>query len=212
MLKPVLTSFIIVMFCLIAGSCVVYGKQEIINNSVEAPLKDQSNPVKGNCNEVQAVADIMFGEGENQPLYAKKDLGYFLISEAKKNNRSLCRELNYRMPGGHLKYTSMHSNLKIRKKNRKESYKNISAIAKEFWEKDRNNYKKIEKYNHYITLDLAYRNPPKWFKYYIVEYYISGDHVFVNLDFENKKETRISGKYLNNYKSLVKEIKNRKNQ
>lgn len=203
MLKSILTTTLVIMFVLATSSCTV--RQEVINN-VPANKNPSIVVQQKGCNEVDAIADIMFGEGENQPLQGKKDLGWFLISEANKAGRSLCKELNYRMPGGHLKYTSMHSNLKNKKADRPKSYANIKEIAKEFWKNDADKYHKMDRFNHYITLDLAKKRPPKWFKYYIVEYYISGDHVFVNLDFKDKVKTKKSGKYLPNYQKLLKEI------
>ena len=181
-------------------------KQEEVKNSKEVkntlPIKESES-----CNNVQAIADIMFGEGENQDYKAKKDLGYFLISESIKNNRTLCEELKYRMPGGALKYSSMHKNLNNLKIKRAKSYAKIYKEAEKFWIEDKDNYKKMNKYNHYIATKLALRNPPSWFKYYIIDYKISGDHVFVNLDFRNKHQIKRSGKYLNTYKKLVNEIK-----
>lgn len=178
---------------------------EVSNTSKEAVVQEPWQ-ISPSCNQVNAISDIMFGEGENQSLSAKKDLGYFLISEASKSGRTLCQELNYRMPGGDLKYSSMHKNLNKLKEARASSYKIIREQAENFWKEDKDNYRKMSKYNHYITLSLAKNRPPSWFKYYIRSYYISGDHVFADLDFRNKHQTRKSGKYLPNYNRLIKDI------
>lgn len=178
---------------------------EVSNTSKEAVVQEPWQ-ISPSCNQVNAISDIMFGEGENQSLSAKKDLGYFLISEASKSGRTLCQELNYRMPGGDLKYSSMHKNLNKLKEDRASSYKIIREQAENFWKEDKDNYRKMSKYNHYITLSLAKNRPPSWFKYYIRSYYISGDHVFADLDFRNRHQTRKSGKYLPNYNRLIKDI------
>lgn len=179
---------------------------EVSNTSKEEAVVQEPWQISSSCNQVNAISDIMFGEGENQSLSAKKDLGYFLISEASKSGRTLCQELNYRMPGGDLKYSSMHKNLNKLKEDRASSYKIIKEQAENFWREDKDNYRKMSKYNHYITLSLAKNRPPSWFKYYIRSYYISGDHVFADLDFRNKHQTRKSGKYLPNYNRLIKDI------
>lgn len=179
---------------------------EVSNISKEEAVVQEPWQISPSCNQVNAISDIMFGEGENQSLSAKKDLGYFLISEASKSGRTLCQELNYRMPGGDLKYSSMHKNLNKLKEARASSYKIIKEQAENFWKEDKDNYRKMSKYNHYITLSLAKNRPPSWFKYYIRSYYISGDHVFADLDFRNKHQTRKSGKYLPNYNRLIKDI------
>ena len=163
------------------------------------PLKNSKT-----CNNVEAIADIMFGEGENQTLDAKYSLAYFLINQSILNNRTLCEELTYRMPGGALKYSSMHSNLKNLKRQRAKSYANILSQAKTFWQnKEYLNYKKMQNFNHYITIKMAINNPPEWFKYYIIGYKVSGDHVFVNLDFKDKK----AKKYTANYWKMVSTFK-----
>ena len=165
------------------------------------PLKQSSY-----CNNIEAVTDIMFGEGENQTLEGKYALANFLVSEAIKSNRTLCEELSYKMPGGALKYSSMYKNLNRLKQKRLTSYKQIQQEANYYWQtKQYLNYITMLKFNHYITLTLAKNNPPSWFKYYIVDYKIIGDHVFVNLDFKNKEQIKQSGKYLSNYRSLVME-------
>lgn len=205
MLKSFIISFcsvLTIIFCLSSknSSCA-----EVSNTSKEAVVQEPWQ-ISPSCNQVNAISDIMFGEGENQSLSAKKDLGYFLISEASKSGRTLCQELNYRMPGGDLKYSSMHKNLNKLKEARASSYKIIKEQAENFWREDKDNYRKMSKYNHYITLSLAKNRPPSWFKYYIRSYYISGDHVFADLDFRNKHQTRKSGKYLPNYNRLIKDI------
>lgn len=206
MLKSFIISFcsvLTIIFCLSSknSSCA-----EVSNISKEEAVVQKPWQISPSCNQVNAISDIMFGEGENQSLSAKKDLGYFLISEASKSGRTLCQELNYRMPGGDLKYSSMHKNLNKLKEARASSYKIIKEQAENFWKEDKDNYRKMSKYNHYITLSLAKNRPPSWFKYYIRSYYISGDHVFADLDFRNKHQTRKSGKYLPNYNRLIKDI------
>lgn len=206
MLKSFIISFcsvLTIIFCLSPknSSCA-----EVSNTSKEEAVVQEPWQISPSCNQVNAISDIMFGEGENQSLSAKKDLGYFLISEASKSGRTLCQELNYRMPGGDLKYSSMHKNLNKLKEARASSYKIIKEQAENFWREDKDNYRKMSKYNHYITLSLAKNRPPSWFKYYIRSYYISGDHVFADLDFRNKHQTRKSGKYLPNYNRLIKDI------
>lgn len=206
MLKSFIISFcsvLTIIFCLSSknSSCA-----EVSNISKEEAVVQEPWQISPFCNQVNAISDIMFGEGENQSLSAKKDLGYFLISEASKSGRTLCQELNYRMPGGDLKYSSMHKNLNKLKEARASSYKIIKEQAENFWKEDKDNYRKMSKYNHYITLSLAKNRPPSWFKYYIRSYYISGDHVFADLDFRNKHQTRKSGKYLPNYNRLIKDI------
>lgn len=206
MLKSFIISFcsvLTIIFCLSSknSSCA-----EVSNTSKEEAVVQEPWQISHSCNQVNAISDIMFGEGENQSLSAKKDLGYFLISEASKSGRTLCQELNYRMPGGDLKYSSMHKNLNKLKEARASSYKIIKEQAENFWKEDKDNYRKMSKYNHYITLSLAKNRPPSWFKYYIRSYYISGDHVFADLDFRNKHQTRKSGKYLPNYNRLIKDI------
>lgn len=206
MLKSFIISFcsvLTIIFCLSSknSSCA-----EVSNTSKEEAVAQEPWQISPSCNQVNAISDIMFGEGENQSLSAKKDLGYFLISEASKSGRTLCQELNYRMPGGDLKYSSMHKNLNKLKEARASSYKIIKEQAENFWKEDKDNYRKMSKYNHYITLSLAKNRPPSWFKYYIRSYYISGDHVFADLDFRNKHQTRKSGKYLPNYNRLIKDI------
>lgn len=206
MLKSFIISFcsvLTIIFCLSSknSSCA-----EVSNISKEEAVVQEPWQISHSCNQVNAISDIMFGEGENQSLSAKKDLGYFLISEASKSGRTLCQELNYRMPGGDLKYSSMHKNLNKLKEARASSYKIIKEQAENFWKEDKDNYRKMSKYNHYITLSLAKNRPPSWFKYYIRSYYISGDHVFADLDFRNKHQTRKSGKYLPNYNRLIKDI------
>lgn len=206
MLKSFIISFcsvLTIIFCLSSknSSCA-----EVSNTSKEEAVVQEPWQISHSCNQVNAISDIMFGEGENQSLSAKKDLGYFLISEASKSGRTLCQELNYRMPGGDLKYSSMHKNLNKLKEARASSYKIIKEQAENFWREDKDNYRKMSKYNHYITLSLAKNRPPSWFKYYIRSYYISGDHVFADLDFRNKHQTRKSGKYLPNYNRLIKDI------
>lgn len=206
MLKSFIISFcsvLTIIFCLSSknSSCA-----EVSNISKEEAVVQEPWQISPSCNQVNAISDIMFGEGENQSLSAKNDLGYFLISEASKSGRTLCQELNYRMPGGDLKYSSMHKNLNKLKEARASSYKIIKEQAENFWREDKDNYRKMSKYNHYITLSLAKNRPPSWFKYYIRSYYISGDHVFADLDFRNKHQARKSGKYLPNYNRLIKDI------
>ena len=204
MLKSFIISFLIslTLIFLLFGCKVNNEKLEVAQEIKEQKQVEEVFPLKKSetCNNVEAVADIMFGEGENQTLDAKYSLAYFLISQSIQNNRTLCEELKYRMPGGALKYSSMYNNLKKLKKQRATSYANILKQAEEFWNnKEYLNYNKMDKYNHYITVSLAKHNPPKWFKYYIVDYKVSGDHVFVNLDFKDKE----SRKYAANYQKMV---------
>lgn len=206
MLKSFIISFCSVLTIIFSLSCTNSSSAEVSNISKEEAVVQKPWQISPSCNQVNAISDIMFGEGENQSLSAKKDLGYFLISEASKSGRTLCQELNYRMPGGDLKYSSMHKNLNKLKEARASSYKIIKEQAENFWREDKDNYRKMSKYNHYITLSLAKNRPPSWFKYYIRSYYISGDHVFADLDFRNKHQTRKSGKYLPNYNRLIKDI------
>lgn len=206
MLKSFIISFcssLVILFSFSPSNISSASNFQKIENEAKEQEPWQISP---SCNQVNAISDIMFGEGENQSLSAKKDLGYFLISEASKSGRTLCQELNYRMPGGDLKYSSMHKNLNKLKEARASSYKIIKEQAENFWKEDKDNYRKMSKYNHYITLSLAKNRPPSWFKYYIRSYYISGDHVFADLDFRNKHQTRKSGKYLPNYNRLIKDI------
>lgn len=206
MLKSFIISFCSVLTIIFSLSSNNSSSAGVSNTSSEEAVVQEPWQISPSCNQVNAISDIMFGEGENQSLSAKKDLGYFLISEASKSGRTLCQELNYRMPGGDLKYSSMHKNLNKLKEDRASSYKIIREQAENFWKEDKNNYRKMSKYNHYITLSLAKNRPPSWFKYYIRSYYISGDHVFADLDFRNKHQTRKSGKYLPNYNRLIKDI------
>lgn len=206
MLKSFIISFCSVLTIIFCLSSTNSSSAEVSNISKEEAVVQEPWQISPSCNQVNAISDIMFGEGENQSLSAKKDLGYFLISEASKSGRTLCQELNYRMPGGDLKYSSMHKNLNKLKEARASSYKIIKEQAENFWREDKDNYRKMSKYNHYITLSLAKNRPPSWFKYYIRSYYISGDHVFADLDFRNKHQTRKSGKYLPNYNRLIKDI------
>lgn len=206
MLKSFIISFCSVLTIILSLSSTNSSSAEVSNISKEEAVVQEPWQISPSCNQVNAISDIMFGEGENQSLSAKKDLGYFLISEASKSGRTLCQELNYRMPGGDLKYSSMHKNLNKLKEARASSYKIIKEQAENFWKEDKDNYRKMSKYNHYITLSLAKNRPPSWFKYYIRSYYISGDHVFADLDFRNKHQTRKSGKYLPNYNRLIKDI------
>lgn len=206
MLKSFIISFCSVLTIIFSLSSTNSSSAEVSNISKEEAVVQEPWQISPSCNQVNAISDIMFGEGENQSLSAKKDLGYFLISEASKSGRTLCQELNYRMPGGDLKYSSMHKNLNKLKEDRASSYKIIKEQAENFWREDKDNYRKMSKYNHYITLSLAKNRPPSWFKYYIRSYYISGDHVFADLDFRNKHQTRKSGKYLPNYNRLIKDI------
>lgn len=206
MLKSFIISFCSVLTIIFSLSSNNSSSAGVSNTSSEEAVVQEPWQISPSCNQVNAISDIMFGEGENQSLSAKKDLGYFLISEASKSGRTLCQELNYRMPGGDLKYSSMHKNLNKLKEDRASSYKIIREQAENFWKEDRDNYRKMSKYNHYITLSLAKNHPPSWFKYYIRSYYISGDHVFADLDFRNKHQARKSGKYLPNYNRLIKDI------
>lgn len=206
MLKSFIISFCSVLTIIFSLSSNNSSSAGVSNTSSEEAVVQEPWQISPSCNQVNAISDIMFGEGENQSLSAKKDLGYFLISEASKSGRTLCQELNYRMPGGDLKYSSMHKNLNKLKEDRASSYKIIKEQAENFWKEDKNNYRKMSKYNHYITLSLAKNRPPSWFKYYIRSYYISGDHVFADLDFRNKHQARKSGKYLPNYNRLIKDI------
>lgn len=206
MLKSFIISFCSVLTIIFSLSSNNSSSAGVSNTSSEEAVVQEPWQISPSCNQVNAISDIMFGEGENQSLSAKKDLGYFLISEASKSGRTLCQELNYRMPGGDLKYSSMHKNLNKLKEDRASSYKIIREQAENFWKEDRDNYRKMSKYNHYITLSLAKNRPPSWFKYYIRSYYISGDHVFADLDFRNKHQARKSGKYLPNYNRLIKDI------
>lgn len=206
MLKSFIISFCSVLTIIFSLSSNNSSSAGVSNTSSEEAVVQEPWQISPSCNQVNAISDIMFGEGENQSLSAKKDLGYFLISEASKSGRTLCQELNYRMPGGDLKYSSMHKNLNKLKEDRAGSYKIIREQAENFWKEDKNNYRKMSKYNHYITLSLAKNRPPSWFKYYIRSYYISGDHVFADLDFRNKHQARKSGKYLPNYNRLIKDI------
>lgn len=161
------------------------------------------------CDNIKTITDIMFGEGENQPLKAKEDLAYFLISESLKENRTLCQELHFRMPGGALKYSSTHHKFEYRKSERKKVYNQIRSEAETFWSEKRTGYKKMWRYNHFLTKKRAVSDPPSWFKYYIVSYKFSGDHVFIEADFSNIVKDKKSGKYLGNYWKIVKDIKNR---
>lgn len=206
MLKSFIISFCSVLTIILSLSSNNSSSAGVSNTSSEEAVVQEPWQISPSCNQVNAISDIMFGEGENQSLSAKKDLGYFLISEASKSGRTLCQELNYRMPGGDLKYSSMHKNLNKLKEDRASSYKIIREQAENFWKEDKDNYRKMSKYNHYITLSLAKNRPPSWFKYYIRSYYISGDHVFADLDFRNKHQARKSGKYLPNYNRLIKDI------
>lgn len=206
MLKSFIISFCSVLTIIFSLSSNNSSSAGVSNTSSEEAVVQEPWQISPSCNQVNAISDIMFGEGENQSLSAKKDLGYFLISEASKSGRTLCQELNYRMPGGDLKYSSMHKNLNKLKEDRASSYKIIREQAENFWKEDKDNYRKMSKYNHYITLSLAKNRPPSWFKYYIRSYYISGDHVFADLDFRNKHQARKSGKYLPNYNRLIKDI------
>lgn len=206
MLKSFIISFCSVLTIIFSLSSNNSSSAGVSNTSSKEAVVQEPWQISPSCNQVNAISDIMFGEGENQSLSAKKDLGYFLISEASKSGRTLCQELNYRMPGGDLKYSSMHKNLNKLKEDRASSYKIIREQAENFWKEDKDNYRKMSKYNHYITLSLAKNRPPSWFKYYIRSYYISGDHVFADLDFRNKHQARKSGKYLPNYNRLIKDI------
>lgn len=169
-----------------------------IDKQIIIPLPVQES----SCNEVIAFADIMFGEGENQSYNAKLDLARFLYSESLKYDRTVCDELHSRKPGGALKYSSVHGSLEIRKKKNKKYYEEIIKMAENEIHNIKLTFNHISEYNHYITLNLAKNNPPKWFKHYIVSYYISGDHVFANLDFSIYSDIQ--------YKDLLLKINNKK--
>ena len=202
MLKSFIVSFVFTLSIIL-----YFGQSNKQDNKISSRIekeisKEEIFELKNSstCNNINAIADIMFGEGENQTLDAKYALAKFLISESIKNDRTLCQELTYKMSGGALKYSSMHKNLNKLKKKRAKSYEKIREEAKQFWNnKEYLNYKDMEKFNHYITLKLAKNNPPKWFKYYIVEYKLYGDHIFVNLDFKHK-----SKRYIENYKKIAR--------
>ena len=148
-----------------------------------------TNSIPQKCNEVTAIADIMFGEGENQTLNAKLDLARFLYSESIKSNISVCEELTIRKPGGALKYSSMHISLDIRKQKNYTKYQETLKLAEDSLEDIKKSYHKMSPYDHYITIDLAVKRPPHWFKDYITAYTFSGDHVFAKLDFTKKVDS-----------------------
>ena len=116
MLKSFIISFLIslTLIFLLFGCKVNNKPLEVAQEIKEQKQVEEVFPLKKSetCNNVEAVADIMFGEGENQTLDAKYSLAYFLISQSIQNKRTLCEELKYRMPGGALKYSSMYNNLK----------------------------------------------------------------------------------------------------
>lgn len=151
--------------------------------AMDKPIITPLPTPSSDCNEVKAFTDIMFGEGENQSYDAKLDLARFLYSESLKYDRNVCEELHSRKPGGALKYSSVHGSLEIRKKKNRQYYDEVTKIAEKEIHNIKLTFNHISEYNHYITTNLAKNNPPKWFKHYIVSYYISGDHVFANLDF-----------------------------
>lgn len=159
-----------------------------------------------NCDEVRAFADIMFGEGENQTEEAKLDLAKFLYSESLKDQVDVCTELYIKKSGGAFKYSSMHHNLQVRKQKNPLEYKKVFIFALMSYNYIKFTYQSIEKYNHYITKHLAFTNPPHWFKNYIIDYKVSGDHIFVNLDFQYKYKE--PNRYRKNYELMVKKIKN----
>lgn len=150
------------------------------------------------CDEVIAFADMMFGEGENQTFYSKLDLARFLYSESLKNDISVCAELHSVKNGGAPKYSSMNKSLNLRKNKNRKEYDEVLEFSRQSVEVIHTTYSYMSEYDHYITIDMAKNNPPTWFKEYIIVYKISGDHVFVKLDF-NKKN-------LEQYNNLIKEI------
>jgi hypothetical protein len=189
LLKIILLSILIVA-C--SSKDITFDRQLVI------PLPEPSI----SCNEVEAFADIMFGEGENQSYEAKLDLARFLYSESLKYDRDVCDELHSRKPGGALKYSSVHGSLDIRKSKNKKYYEEVLKMAEKEIHNIKLTFNKISEYNHYITINLAKNRPPKWFKQYIVSYYISGDHVFANLDFKIYSDEQ--------YKDLLLKINNKK--
>lgn len=150
------------------------------------------------CDEVIAFADMMFGEGENQTFYSKLDLARFLYSESLKNDTSVCMELHSIKHGGAPKYSSMNKSLNLRKNKNRKEYDEVLEFSRQSVELIHTTYSYMSEYDHYITIEMAKNNPPIWFKEYIIVYKISGDHVFVKLDF-NKKN-------LEQYNNLIKEI------
>lgn len=144
--------------------------------------------VTKNCNEKQtiyALADLVFGEANTLKVEERLDVVRFVVSEAIRNNRSICEEKIAKAgskPTSAYRYTSVYT---VESKKQKWAKSYIQQVK---WVKSifRKNIKIVE-YNHYITVDLAVRRPPDWFKFYIKDYSVTGAHVFVLLDFKDKQ-------------------------
>lgn len=151
------------------------------------------NPSKG-CNQKQAeqtLARMIFGEGEGLPLEERRQLGRFLVSEAVKNQRTLCEEYNYKYPKGSYRYSS--SIIVDKRINKNEASKkifgtNVVIARNELLQFNRNPriIDDIKHYDSFVTVELAYYRPQKWFLNHIEDYVIAGAHVFMRLNHKEK--------------------------
>lgn len=177
-----------------------YNKNEEINDkSISTNWVKLEELVTNKCNKqktIKALADLVFGEANTLPDEQKMDVVRFVVSEAIRNNRSICEEKIAKAgsrPTSAYRYTSVYT-VESKKQKWQNSYKRQVEWVESLFNKNI----EVVKYDHFITVDLARTKPPRWFKYHIKEFNVTGAHVFVLLDFRDKQ--------LEGYNKLMKEI------
>ena len=153
-----------------------------------ATMVSLADLVTTKCNRqstIEAMSDLVFGEANGLPESQRFDIVRFVVSEAIKNNRSICEEKVAKAgskPTSTYRYTSVYT---VESKKQKWGKSYLQQVE---WVKSIMNTKfEIVPYDHFITVDLAKKNPPSWFKFHIKEFNITGAHVFVSLDFKSKQ-------------------------
>lgn len=147
------------------------------------------NEEKG-CGQQQAeivLAKMIYGEGGSLRVAEKSQLGRFLVSEAVKNQRTICEEYYYKYPKGSYRYSSsiiVDSQINRSEASKKAFSTNVEIARNELLQFNRNkrSIDDIKHYDSFVTVELAYNRPQDWFKNHIEAFYIAGAHVFMRLN------------------------------
>lgn len=175
--------------------------------------------------EVDCLAWAIYGEYGNGNFKRKEEQGLFIISEAIRIGRPLCKETHARMPrlynkkkkkwtGGGYKYSWLYDRDKVEGRlysgdeAERESFDTSNAIADRLAWQAAHGELELNPFNQYITVEMAIRKPPSWMKYYMTSYKIKGAHVQFTCNW-HRRSTKMYDKF---YKEAIKKHKKLKHK
>lgn len=158
-------------------------------------------------NQSMALLDYVEAEFMTGTDYEKKTAMFFFDSQAKKHNNDYVKEWHSRAMGGAKRYSG-NSKAFLKKLRGHPIYE-----IKKIWDKNIRlvldfsvgkiepdaTQHKVMGMTNYITIELAKKKMPKWSKYYLVDFIIIGDTIYMKCDWSKRQ--------LQGYNKLMEELK-----